>query len=63
MCAQIAFMPTLILAARLCPVGVKGALFATLMSIFNGGSAMGSELGEYNNEVIWNLTYSYNIFL
>jgi len=42
---QIAFMPTLILAARLCPVGVEGALFATLMSIFNGGSAMGSELG------------------
>jgi len=31
---QIAFMPTLVLAAKLCPPGVEGTLFATLMSIF-----------------------------
>jgi BT1 family len=42
---QIAFMPTLVLAARLCPPGVEGTLFALLMSIFNGGGVVGSELG------------------
>lgn len=42
---QIAFMPTLVLAARLCPPGVEGTLFALLMSIFNGGGIVGSELG------------------
>lgn len=42
---QIAFMPTLVLAARLCPPGVEGTLFALLMSIYNGGAVVGSELG------------------
>lgn len=42
---QIAFMPTLVLAARLCPPGVEGTLFALLMSIFNGGGIVGSEIG------------------
>ncbi|KAG5177150.1 BT1 family-domain-containing protein [Tribonema minus] len=42
---QIAFMPTLVLAARLCPPGVEGTLFALLMSIFNGSGIVGSELG------------------
>lgn len=42
---QLAFMPTLVLAARLCPPGVEGTLFALLMSIFNGGAIVGSELG------------------
>jgi BT1 family len=41
----IAFMPTLVLAARLCPPGVEAVLFATLMSIFNGASAVGTETG------------------
>jgi len=31
-------MPILVLAARLCPEGVEATLFATLMSISNGGS-------------------------
>jgi len=31
-------MPILVLAARLCPEGVEATLFATLMSILNGGS-------------------------
>lgn len=44
---QVAFMPTLVLAARLCPPGVEGTLFALLMSIFNGGAIVGSELGAY----------------
>lgn len=42
---QIAFMPTLVLAARICPPGVEGTLFAALMSVFNGGSVVGSEIG------------------
>ena len=36
---QVAFMPTLVLAAQLCPAGVEGTLFATLMSVFNAGPA------------------------
>jgi len=42
---QLAFLPTLVLAARICPPGVEAVLFATLMSIFNGASAVGTELG------------------
>ena len=42
---QIAFMPTLVLAAKLCPPGVEGTLFATLMSIFNLSGTVSSELG------------------
>lgn len=43
---QVSFMPVLVLAARLCPEGVEATLFATLMSILNGGSFMGSALGS-----------------
>ncbi|GMH51870.1 hypothetical protein TrRE_jg5057, partial [Triparma retinervis] len=42
---QVAFMPTLVLAARLCPVGIEGTLFATLMSTFNLAGIVGSEAG------------------
>lgn len=42
---QIAFLPTLVLAARICPPGVEAVLFATLMSIFNGASTIGTEVG------------------
>mmetsp|Transcript_380 Transcript_380/g.602 ORF Transcript_380/g.602 Transcript_380/m.602 type:complete len:506 (+) Transcript_380:1-1518(+) len=42
---QIAFMPTLTLAAAVCPPGVEGTLFATLMSIYNASFTVGSELG------------------
>jgi hypothetical protein len=38
-------MPILVLAARLCPPGVEATLFATLMSICNGGSMTGGLLG------------------
>lgn len=49
---QIAFMPTLVLAARLCPPGVEGTLFALLMSIFNAGSLVGSEVGAFLTRVM-----------
>eukprot|EP00184_Porphyridium_aerugineum_P005179 CAMPEP_0184698754 /NCGR_PEP_ID=MMETSP0313-20130426/5256_1 /TAXON_ID=2792 /ORGANISM="Porphyridium aerugineum, Strain SAG 1380-2" /LENGTH=479 /DNA_ID=CAMNT_0027157729 /DNA_START=173 /DNA_END=1612 /DNA_ORIENTATION=- len=42
---QVAFMPVLVLAARICPPGVEATLFATLMSVNNAASALGSELG------------------
>ena len=42
---QAAFMPVLVLAARLCPPGVEASLFAALMSVLNGGSAAGGALG------------------
>lgn len=42
---EIAFLPTLVLAARLCPPGVEAVLFATLMSINNGAGTIGTEIG------------------
>jgi hypothetical protein len=42
---QVSFMPILVLAARLCPPGVEATLFATLMSIYNGGTMTGGLLG------------------
>ena len=38
-------MPILVLAARMCPEGVEATLFATLMSILNGGAFVGSAFG------------------
>ena len=38
-------MPILVLAARLCPEGVEATLFATLMSVLNGGASLGATLG------------------
>ena len=38
-------MPILVLAARICPEGVEASLYATLMSIMNGGGVFGSFLG------------------
>jgi folate/biopterin transporter len=75
---QIAFLPTLVLAARLCPPGVEAVLFATLMSINNGASTLGTEIGalltkalgvtatNYDNlallTIICNLTSLYPLF-
>jgi folate/biopterin transporter len=42
---QIAFMPVLVLAARLCPPGVEATLFALLMSIVNVAGLVSYELG------------------
>ncbi|KAL4200249.1 hypothetical protein AMTRI_Chr03g55450 [Amborella trichopoda] len=43
--SQASFMPVLVLAARLCPQGMEATLFATLMSISNGGSVAGGLIG------------------
>jgi len=42
---QIAYMPVLVLAARLCPKGVEATLFALLMSITNFAGLVSYELG------------------
>ena len=45
MMGQIAWMPILVLAARLCPEGVEATLFALLMSINNLAGLLSHELG------------------
>ncbi|XP_021291750.1 folate-biopterin transporter 1, chloroplastic isoform X1 [Herrania umbratica] len=42
---QASFMPVLVLAAKLCPEGMEATLFATLMSISNGGNVVGGLIG------------------
>lgn len=42
---QIAYMPILVLAARLCPPGVEATLFALLMSVTNLAGLLSYELG------------------
>ncbi|KAK7391065.1 hypothetical protein VNO78_19387 [Psophocarpus tetragonolobus] len=43
--SQASFMPVLVLAAKLCPEGMEATLFATLMSVSNGGSVVGGLFG------------------
>ena len=42
---QIAYMPVLVLAARLCPAGVEATLFALLMSVTNMAGLLSHEIG------------------
>ena len=42
---QIAFMPVLVLSARLCPKGIEASFFALLMSIWNLSGLLSHELG------------------
>ncbi|MBW4639200.1 MAG: folate/biopterin family MFS transporter [Gloeocapsa sp. UFS-A4-WI-NPMV-4B04] len=42
---QIAYMPILVLAARLCPPGVEATLFALLMSVTNLANILSYQLG------------------
>lgn len=42
---ELAHIPSLVLAASLCPPGVEGTLFALLMSGFNAAGILSSELG------------------
>jgi folate/biopterin transporter len=42
---QVAFMPTLVLAARICPEGVEATLFAALMSVFNAAGVASGAMG------------------
>ncbi len=68
---QISFMPVLVLAASLCPVGVEATLFALLMSIFNAGGLVSNVLGgwltaalgvtETNFENLWLLIVIANL--
>jgi hypothetical protein len=49
---RLAFMPVLVLAARICPEGVEATLFATLMSVCNGGAVTGSFVGSVLTKVL-----------
>ncbi|MEA5533320.1 folate/biopterin family MFS transporter [Crocosphaera sp. XPORK-15E] len=42
---EIAFMPILVLSARLCPKGIEATVFALLMSIVNLSNLLSHELG------------------
>ncbi len=42
---QIAFMPVLVISARLCPAGVEASLFAMLMSVWNLAGLLSHEMG------------------
>lgn len=42
---QVSFMPTLVLAARLCPPDVEASLFAALMSVYNASGVVSNESG------------------
>ncbi len=68
---EIAFMPVLVLSARLCPPGVEATLFALLMSIVNLAGLLSHELGallthwlgitETNFEQMWQLVLLTNL--
>lgn len=68
---QIAFMPVLVLAARLCPPGVEATLFALLMSIVNFSGFVSYQLGallmkylhvtESNFDQLWLLVLITNL--
>lgn len=57
---QVSFMPILVLAARLCPPGVEATLFATLMSICNGGSVCGGLLGAWLTQLLGVTSQNFN---
>jgi folate/biopterin transporter len=42
---EVALMPILVLAARLCPPGIEATLFALIMSVFNLAGFLSYELG------------------
>ena len=68
---QIAFLPVLVLSARLCPEGVEATLFALLMSVYNLAGLLSHELGallthllgvtETNFEHLWLLVVITNL--
>jgi hypothetical protein len=49
---QISFMPILALAASLCPPGIEGTLFASIMSIFNAAGTISGELGAWLTQLL-----------
>jgi len=68
---QIAWMPVLVLSARLCPKGIEATLFALLMSIWNLSGLLSHELGalltsflgvtESNFDKLWLLVIITNL--
>lgn len=68
---KIAYMPILVLAARLCPSGVEATLFALLMSVSNLGGLISYEFGavlmhwlgitETNFNALWVLVVITNL--
>lgn len=68
---QIAFLPVLVLSARLCPPGIEASLFALLMSVWNLSGLLSQELGalltqwlgvtETNFESLWLLVIITNV--
>ncbi len=68
---QIAFMPVLVLSARLCPEGVEATLFALLMSVYNFAGLLSHEVGallthwlgvtESNFDNLWLLVVITNV--
>ncbi|UKO97093.1 folate/biopterin family MFS transporter [Nostoc sp. UHCC 0870] len=68
---QIAYMPVLVLAARLCPSGVEASLFALLMSVSNLAGMVSYEFGaiimhwlgitESNFDSLWFLVLITNL--
>ncbi|WP_427162299.1 folate/biopterin family MFS transporter [Aliinostoc sp. HNIBRCY26] len=68
---QIAYMPVLVLAARLCPPGVEASLFALLMSVSNLAGMVAYEFGaiimhwlgitESNFDSLWLLVLITNL--
>ncbi|OUL22257.1 folate/biopterin family MFS transporter [Nostoc sp. 106C] len=68
---QIAYMPVLVLAARICPPGVEATLFALLMSVSNLAGMVSYEFGavimhwlgitESNFELLWLLVIITNL--
>ncbi|APB35266.1 folate/biopterin transporter [Gloeomargarita lithophora Alchichica-D10] len=49
---ELAFMPVLVLAARLCPAGIEATLFALLMSVLNLAGGVAHELGALLTHVL-----------
>jgi len=43
---QFLLLPTVVLAAKICPAGVEGSLYATLMSVSNMAGVLSSEWGS-----------------
>jgi len=68
---QIAYMPVLVLAARLCPPGIEATLFALLMSVTNLAALLSYETGallmqglgitEQNFDRLWLLVVIANV--
>lgn len=49
---QIAFLPVLVLSARLCPPGIEATLFALLMSVWNLSGLLSHEIGALLTHIL-----------